>query len=701
MPSSRALVAAVVALLSYVDRSRMRRAHAGLPRYRTYGNPALPPVVLIPGLDGCASFYAGALPELTRERFVVVYELPLVSAANRDAYTFSYLARGLADALDELDIDAAPVVGESFGGVVAMHAALEHETRVTRLLLLSSLAKTELTTEVWLKKTFALPVVRVIGRAFPNVAQTIFAYVHASDVVEASEPEWVTNFFIKEASWAHHASVMARLSIVIPLDITARVVHLRQKTRLVYGADDTFTGATTDALLALLPDGQGLHGHGGPAGAAPVRVAVVRAERVAPAPAGSRRTCGASPGYDDFDAPAFADLSDGGGEEEAFEDDDEPPRVQAYEPPQDDEAADPNVRRSKRAKFPPMKFWKNERLIYRRRPSGAVRRRDPARREDAQAQGSPRGAKKGGYGAPGRGGDGGALTASEYGDGEGQQAGVWAEAQRVVAVPAIARFDNLLMSKLPATMAGGKRAEARMTLATQALSREQAVAGDVVIPGWMTGCLELPPKGVKDAESTGLASMLFFAGEGQDGALELAINRPEPDDEVGRFDAPSAQRFLLSPGDQFQIPPNNIYRLENRSQSRPAKLFCLINAIQLRTTARPRRRARLSRRVGGASVAEARRAAPGRRRAARRVAAVRDDDDAASESASRRLTSRSSKRPTLSSDAGRRRPRGGARSTARAAARSERHGRGLRGPATTTSTSDVGTHNGSVQEATS
>ena len=254
MPSSRALVAAVVALLSYVDRSRMRRAHAGLPRYRTYGNPALPPVVLIPGLDGCASFYAGALPELTLERFVVVYELPLVSAANRDAYTFSYLARGLADALDELAIDAAPVVGESFGGVVAMHAALEHETRVTRLLLLSSLAKTELTTEVWLKKTFALPVVRVIGRAFPNVAQTIFAYVHASDVVEASEPEWVTNFFIKEASWAHHASVMARLSIVIPLDITARVVHLRQKTRLVYGADDTFTGATTDALLALLPD---------------------------------------------------------------------------------------------------------------------------------------------------------------------------------------------------------------------------------------------------------------------------------------------------------------------------------------------------------------------------------------------------------------------------------------------------------------
>ena len=252
MPSSRALVAAVVALLSYVDRSRMRRAHAGLPRYRTYGNPALPPVVLIPGLDGCASFYAGALPELTLERFVVVYELPLVSAANREEYTFSYLAKGLADVLDELDIDAAPVVGESFGGVVAMHAALEHETRVTRLLLLSSLAKTELTTEVWLKKTFALPVVRLIGRAFPNVAQTIFAYVHASDVVEASEPEWVTNFFIKEASWAHHASVMQRIKIVAGLDIEDRVPSITAPVLLIRGADDTFTGHTTARLRALL-----------------------------------------------------------------------------------------------------------------------------------------------------------------------------------------------------------------------------------------------------------------------------------------------------------------------------------------------------------------------------------------------------------------------------------------------------------------
>ena len=264
MRTAAALVAAA-AVISYLDHAQQDQTHGAwlgaAPRYRTYGDRApnyrmygdleKPPLVIIPGLDGCTVFFQGVVPELVRDFFVVVYDLPLYNGQN---YTFSYLAADLTKALDELAIERAAIVGESFGGVVAQHVALEHSERVEALVLLSSLAKTELTAVVKLKLHVLLPVVEFLGRAFPGLAQTIFAKVHASDVVEASEPAWARSLFVKEASWAHHASVMARLSIVIPLDITARVAHLRQKTRLVYGADDTFTGATTDALLALLPD---------------------------------------------------------------------------------------------------------------------------------------------------------------------------------------------------------------------------------------------------------------------------------------------------------------------------------------------------------------------------------------------------------------------------------------------------------------
>lgn len=85
--------------------------------------------------------------------------------------------------------------------------------------------------------------------------------------------------------------------------------------------------------------------------------------------------------------------------------------------------------------------------------------------------------------------------------------------------------------------------------------------------------MELPPRGIKDAESVGLATMLFFCCVGQAHAVELALNAPDEDDAAGAFDADRAARLLLSPGDSFHVPPNNIYRLENRSTTTPAKLF--------------------------------------------------------------------------------------------------------------------------------
>ena len=322
---------------------------------------------------------------------------------------------------------------------------------------------------------------------------------------------------------------------------------------------------------------------------------------------------GGSPGgYDDDDleAPAFGDLSDGGGEEayvgearegrgsrewspaavvdggeaaaaeEEEEEEEEAAaaareRVRPYEPPAPVVDEDPNLRRSKRAKFPVMKFWKNERLVYER--DSVV----PAPRVVAVQLGAPTpkptrrparqkasGAARGGYGAPPA-SAGGPLAPSDFeGDEEGEHCDVWDEGSEAVATTrTVARLDNLVMCKLPSA-GGGVRA-----LGASGFRREATSTEDEIFPGWVSGCLELPPRAVKDPESTGTASTVIFSCFGQDKALEVAYNRPDPDDEVGIFDAPNAQRFLLSPGDHFHVPPNNIYRVENRSTTAPAKLF--------------------------------------------------------------------------------------------------------------------------------
>ena len=252
MRAAAALVA-VAAALSYLDHAQQNKTHGAwigtTPRYRTHGDRTKPPLVVIPGLDGCTVFFSGVIPELVRDFFVVVYDLPFYHGQN---YTFSYLANDVAAALDELAIERAAIVGESFGGVVAQHVALEHSERVEALVLLSSLARTELTPVVKFKLHCLLPLVEFLGRAFPGIAQTIFAKVHASDVVESSEPAWARSLFVKEASWAHHASVMQRIKIVAALDIEDRVPAIMQPVLLVRGADDSFTGHTTARLRSLL-----------------------------------------------------------------------------------------------------------------------------------------------------------------------------------------------------------------------------------------------------------------------------------------------------------------------------------------------------------------------------------------------------------------------------------------------------------------
>lgn len=83
--------------------------------------------------------------------------------------------------------------------------------------------------------------------------------------------------------------------------------------------------------------------------------------------------------------------------------------------------------------------------------------------------------------------------------------------------------------------------------------------------GYIMGHLTLPPKGVKDYEPVGLCAQTFTVCLGQPGSLEVSI--ADPDTLENKSYDEAAQRFLLSPGDMFRIPQNNVYQLQNHSKS--------------------------------------------------------------------------------------------------------------------------------------
>lgn len=88
--------------------------------------------------------------------------------------------------------------------------------------------------------------------------------------------------------------------------------------------------------------------------------------------------------------------------------------------------------------------------------------------------------------------------------------------------------------------------------------------------GYIMGNLQLPPGGIKDAESVGPCSQTFTVCTGQKGALELAFS--DPDGPEGVLEDDTAKRFLLGPGDLFRVPPGNTYRLQNHSRTKGCML---------------------------------------------------------------------------------------------------------------------------------
>ncbi|CAM9799606.1 unnamed protein product [Discosporangium mesarthrocarpum] len=99
------------------------------------------------------------------------------------------------------------------------------------------------------------------------------------------------------------------------------------------------------------------------------------------------------------------------------------------------------------------------------------------------------------------------------------------------------------------------------------------VPAEAGISGWLSGTLLLPPTAVKDAEHVARSTQVYWVGDCQPNALELAVALPDNEVRNEFFDPTTAQRFLLSPGDHFYIPVNNIYRLENHSKRAAATIY--------------------------------------------------------------------------------------------------------------------------------
>ncbi|MDX2606198.1 alpha/beta hydrolase [Streptomyces caniscabiei] len=116
--------------------------------YDTFGGPGDPPLLLIQGLG---AHMLGWHPDVCRQ--IADAGFHVVRFDNRDVglsqkfpqgrYTLADMAKDTAGLLTALDIPAAHIVGQSMGGMVAQHLALDHPTRVLTLALIYTAPSTD------------------------------------------------------------------------------------------------------------------------------------------------------------------------------------------------------------------------------------------------------------------------------------------------------------------------------------------------------------------------------------------------------------------------------------------------------------------------------------------------------------------------------------------------------------------------------
>jgi pimeloyl-ACP methyl ester carboxylesterase len=92
-----------------------------------------PLALLIPGLDGTGKLFYRQTPGLSK-----THRVQPCAFRPRDSFDLPELAREIANGIEDEEPESVLVVGESFGGMIAMQFVLDHQDKVRRLALVNT-----------------------------------------------------------------------------------------------------------------------------------------------------------------------------------------------------------------------------------------------------------------------------------------------------------------------------------------------------------------------------------------------------------------------------------------------------------------------------------------------------------------------------------------------------------------------------------
>jgi pimeloyl-ACP methyl ester carboxylesterase len=211
-------------------------------------------VILVPGMNGTGELFYRQVPRLERSYRVATYSL------RDDAASFDELAADLAnivDAVAPLERHAI-IVGESFGGAVALTFALRYPERVRALVILNSFAYFA----PQLRLRLAIAGLKVLPwGAMPLVRHLTAFRLHSPHTHRAEVKQ-----FIELTAHAGRDGYINRLKLLTRYDVRERLHEVRPSALFLASEKDHLVPAVSQAryMAARVPSSvmRVLTGHG-------------------------------------------------------------------------------------------------------------------------------------------------------------------------------------------------------------------------------------------------------------------------------------------------------------------------------------------------------------------------------------------------------------------------------------------------------
>jgi pimeloyl-ACP methyl ester carboxylesterase len=226
---------------------------------------AVQSVVFVHGLAGSWPNWLEQLPVLAADRRVIALDLPGFghSPMPREEISISGYARLLDGVLDQLQVDAAAVVGNSMGGFIGAELAIAFPQRVERLVLVSAAG---ISTYADPRTTRALPTLRHLERVLAASAAWVASKSDAVasrrrlreatlNLVVAHPGRLPAALAAEQIRGAGKPGFLQALQALAGYDVRDRLPEIACPTLIVWGERDRLISVRdADVFEQLIPD---------------------------------------------------------------------------------------------------------------------------------------------------------------------------------------------------------------------------------------------------------------------------------------------------------------------------------------------------------------------------------------------------------------------------------------------------------------